>query len=290
MFRAERHALLRALRLKPLLPLRPLLPLLPFALLMLVASSAARAESKPLWELGLGAAAVRLPDYRGAEQSRNWLLPVPYFIYRGDFFKADREGARAVLLDSERIDLDLSVGASAPTSSKDNRARQGMPDLAPQLELGPKLEVRLAKGEGWALQWRTPVRAVFTLESKSRVLGWTAFPQLNIDWRVGGWDVGALAGPVMASRGVNGYFYDVKSAFATAERAAYRSPGGYAGWSAVAGVSRRYGDVWVGGFARADNVAGARFADSPLVKRNSNVAFGVAVSWVFAKSAATVDE
>ncbi|HSB24315.1 MAG TPA: MipA/OmpV family protein, partial [Burkholderiaceae bacterium] len=56
----------------------------------------ARAD-QPLWEAGLGIGGLRLPDYRGSDQSHDWIVPVPYIAYRGKILKADREGARAVL-------------------------------------------------------------------------------------------------------------------------------------------------------------------------------------------------
>ena len=50
---------------------------------------------RPLWELGVGVAGLRLPDYRGSDQSRGYVLPLPYIVYRGTWLKADRDGARA---------------------------------------------------------------------------------------------------------------------------------------------------------------------------------------------------
>ena len=52
-------------------------------------------SKRPLWELGLGVAGLRLPDYRGADQSRAYALPLPYIVYRGTWLKADREIGRA---------------------------------------------------------------------------------------------------------------------------------------------------------------------------------------------------
>ena len=45
-------------------------------------AAGAQAADQPLWELGLGVAWVHLPHYRGSDQSRDWLLPVPYAVYR----------------------------------------------------------------------------------------------------------------------------------------------------------------------------------------------------------------
>ena len=54
-------------------------------LLVLLAAAVrpAHAGDLPLWELGLGAYALRLPDYRGSDQSRGYLYPLPYLRYRG---------------------------------------------------------------------------------------------------------------------------------------------------------------------------------------------------------------
>ncbi len=243
-----------------------------------------RSAIQPLWELGLGVGGLRLPHYRGSDQSHTLLLPVPYAIYRGKIFRATREGARAVLLNSERVDIDLSVAASAPTSSGDNRARAGMPDLAPTVAFGPNLNLTLARGTTWKFDLRLPVHAVFTLQRHAQTLGWTASPVLNLDLVWQGWDVGMQAGPMWASRQYHAYFYDVAPAYASATRAAYSAPAGNAGWRWTAGASRRYGQFWVGGFVRGDSVGGAAFESSPLVKQRSAFSVGLAMSWIFAVS------
>lgn len=253
------------------------------AVLALLAAAPARA-SQPLWELGLGAAAVDLPHYRGSDQSHRWLLPVPYAVYRGRIFRATREGARAVLAESDRYDLDLSVAASPPARSRDNRAREGMPDLDPTFEFGPNLNLTLARGGAWKLDLRLPVRAVFTVGGDARAIGATASPVLNLDLRHRGWNLGLQGGPLWASRAYHAHFYDVDVAYAVPGRPAYRAPGGGAGWRFTVGASRRFEQVWVGGFVRADSVAGAVFDASPLVRRRDNLSFGVALSWVLATS------
>lgn len=243
---------------------------------------------EPLWELGMGVGGLRLPHYRGSDQSHDLLLPVPYAIYRGKVFRATREGARAVLLDSDRVDVDVSVSASAPTRSGDNVARAGMPDLAPTVAVGPNINWRLARGTAWDSNWRVdlrlPVLAVFTLQRHSQTLGWTANPVLNLDMLWQGWNVGLQAGPMWATRRYHAYFYDVAPAYATATRAAYNAPSGNAGWRWTAGASRRYGKLWVGGFVRGDSVSGAAFEASPLVKQRHAFSVGLAMSWVFAVS------
>ena len=93
--------------------------------------AAALAKEEPLWEAGFGAAAIHFPYYRGSSQERTYALPAPYFVYRGDFFKADRYGMRGVFFKTDRLDLNMSFGASLPVESEDIDVRAGMPNLKP---------------------------------------------------------------------------------------------------------------------------------------------------------------
>jgi outer membrane protein len=256
----------------------------------LTAAPAAHAVEQPLWELGIGAGGLRLPHYRGADQSRSLVLPVPYVIYRGRILRADREGARAVLLETDRVDFDLSLAASPPARSRDNDARAGMGDLAPTVEFGPNLNWTFARGPGWKLDLRMPVRAAFTVESHPRSIGWIASPNVNLDLSLpGGWKLGLLAGPQIATKRFNAYTYDVAPDEATATRPAYASPGGFGGGRVLAAVSRRFAGGFAGAFVRVDSLHGAVFADSPLVRQRTNVSVGIAFAWVLATSPRRVE-
>ena len=256
---------------------------------LLGAAHAAHAD-QALWELGLGLGTLSVSHYRGSDQNHHWVLPVPYVVYRGDIFRSDREGTRAVLLDTERVDLDLSLGGTPPARSRDNRARTGMPDLAATLEIGPKLNLRLGQGAGWKLDLRLPLRAAIAAEDHPKFVGWTLSPVLNLDVQWQGWNLGLQGGPMAAGRAYNAYFYDVTATQATPVRSAYAARSGYAGWGATTAATRRVGNWWLAGFWRYDSVAGATLARSPLVTQRSNQTFGVALSWVFKVSDARVPE
>jgi len=243
--------------------------------------------SAPLWEVGIGAALLNLPDYRGSDESRTYLLPLPYVVYRGDWLRADRDGARALLAKVERVKVDVSVAASVPTHSRDNAARAGMPDLPFAFEIGPNvnLEVLRTAGRVERVDVRLPLRVAVGVERSPDFLGITFSPHLNLDLRdVGGWNVGVLTGPLFADRRYHRHFYGVDAAFATPERPAYQARGGYAGWQALSAVSRRVGNWWIGAFVRYDSLRGAVFVDSPLVRRDHDLRAGVGIAWVFATS------
>jgi MipA family protein len=250
------------------------------------------AVMRPLWELGVGVGALRLPDYRGSDESRTRWFPVPYAIYRGKWLRADREGARAVLLDAQSVEVDLSLAASPPTRSRDNAARAGMPDLKAAIEFGPNVNLTLlrAADRSAKLDLRLPLRAAFTLQRSPKAIGAVFTPNLNLDLtEVGGaWNIGLLTGPVFADRRYNERLYGVDAAYATPQRSAYRAGGGYSGWQTLASVSRRFNGAWFGAFLRHDNLRGATFADSPLLRRDSTLTFGFGVSWVLSTSSELV--
>jgi outer membrane scaffolding protein for murein synthesis (MipA/OmpV family) len=247
--------------------------------------------AEPLWELGVGASVLRLPHYRGSDQMHTWLLPLPYVVYRGEVLKADREGARAVLLQTPRLSLDLSLAASPPTRSSDNEARRGMADLPVIVEAGPALGWTLAEGERWKLDLRLPVRAALGLGAEGGFKGLLATPALRLSLpEAHGWRVGLSAALLAQDRRYNEVFYGVPAADAVPGRPAYQPGGGAAGGYALATATRRFGPWWLGGFVRWDTLRGASFLDSPLVRQRENWSAGIALAYVFAASSRAGEE
>ncbi|SAL29265.1 MltA-interacting protein MipA [Caballeronia arvi] len=269
-------------------------------LMLLVASGAACAEEeapppeKPLWELGIGAGVAAFPHYPGSDQTRAWVFPFPYVIYRGKFLRADRDGVRGQLLATDRVNFNISVLGSLPVSSRDDNARAGMPDLKPTIEIGPSVEVHLWRtpSRDMLLDLRMPLRLGITLESSPKTVGWQFEPNLNLDLvdvaGVSGLRVGMFAGPMFANGHYSDHYYTVAPQYATPGRPAFQASGGYSGAQALVSMSRRFSHYWVGAFMRYANLAGASFADSPLVRQKSVLSGGVALAWVFGQSSKTV--
>jgi len=272
--------------------------LIPLAALLLASVTAGHgfAAEKPLWELGVGMSGLSFPDYRGSDESSLYAVPFPYLVYRGTFLKADRNGIRGTFFDSDRIELNLSVGASLPVNSDDNPARQGMPDLQPTLEIGPSLDLNLWRtpDQRYKLDLRLPVRTAVTVKEGVDDIGWVFSPRLNLDITdvegLAGWNLGLLAGPMVGSQRNHEYFYSVAPQYATAERPAFDAKGGYAGSQFLMSVSKRYPKYWLGAFVRWDSLKGAAFDDSPLVKSENYFAAGVGIAWVLGESSTLVEE
>ncbi|ADE10615.1 MipA/OmpV family protein [Sideroxydans lithotrophicus] len=259
------------------------------SLLCCLSGAYAQTELKPEWEVGAGFAAIDFPMYRGSNERRSFLLPIPYFVYRGEKLQVNRERVRGLIFKRDTAEVDVSLNGSVP--AKGSIARQGMPDLDPTLEVGPSLNIHLlySGDKKNTLDLRMPLRGVIASDFKHvQGVGWLFQPQLDVDFRDidhSGWNIGLVGGPIFSDRRYHQYFYDVAPQYATSTRPAYTASGGYSGMQYIFAFNRRQQDGhWVGGFMKWDNLNGAVFADSPLVKSKSYFTIGIAATWTFNRS------
>ena len=272
---------------RPLLAACGLLALMPPP-----ATGAVNHTLEPRWELGLGAGAISFPPWPGSSHRNEFVAPAPYVVYRGERFLADRSGLRALLFDSDRLSLRLSLQASPPPDDDEDAARKGMDGLDPVAEFGPELRWRLWQAEARDLQLgvRLPLRSAWSVSSNGiEAIGYVATPALALDLHRNGWKFGIGAGPVFGSTDYHDYFYGVAPRDATATRPAWDADGGFGGTQLVSTLTRREGRLWTGVYLRANWLAGAEFEDSPLVRSRTAVTGGVAVTWVFASSKQLVE-
>lgn len=245
----------------------------------------ASGENLPEWEIGVGFGALHIPDYRGADESQDILHPYIMPIYRGEFLRADEEGIRGRLFDSERVKFDISLDGGVPVSSDDNNARRGMSDLGASFQIGPMLSIKLwgQPRNNKSLTLDLPVRGAFALDGGVEHIGYTAHPQINyrqtlnlLDKR---WHLGVRGGPVWGTEDYHDYYYQVTSAEAIPGRAAYDAQGGYGGGRAVTSLYRRDKDMFFSAYAVFDWLDGAEFENSPLVREQTGLTAGFVVAW-----------
>lgn len=249
---------------------------------------------KPLWEVGIGGGFLMMPDYRGSDKSRPYVLPFPYAVYRGGVFRLEDKQMTARLFKTDRVTLDASGYGAVPVKSDDNDTRKGMVDLDPTFEFGPALRIKiLDSGENkYRLSATLPVRAVFSTDFRSvRYEGWVFAPRLvfqkgDIIPRTG-LSLGISTGPMFADRGYHDYFYEVEPAYATSARPAYAPGAGYSGSVMTVGLKKSYSQLLFHSFVSADFLHGAVFEDSPLVKTKTSWMGGFSITWVFLKSQKT---
>lgn len=239
------------------------------------------------WAVGASVGAVGFSDYPGSSDHQIHPLILPHVVYRGERVTIDPQGAKAQLTRTDRVVLDLSLGAGLPVDSEHASARQGMPDLDAVVELGPSLEMDLAHRDAWDLRLKLQARSGFALNSDLPQVGWRASPHLDLEHAGGdtGWRLKFKLGADWMDRDLAGYYFEVRPEDARPSRPAFEPDGGYAGAYVFAGASRYLSRrIWVGGFVRYRNLSGASFEDSPLVETPHAFSAGMVVAYLFARS------
>lgn len=244
-------------------------------------------ETGPRWEFGVGVGGLSIPHYRGSDQRHEYIAPLPYIRYNGERLKVDREGGRFYFIERDRFKLDLSATFSFPVDSDENTARQGMPDLDPVFEIGPRLQWSLYESDDTNFRVRAalPLRlGIATDLSHTETVGFFAAPYLQLRY-YSGWETAFSAGPMWASEDYHDYYYQVDPQYATSTRPVYDARAGYSGFRFTLTTSRRFDNTWwLGIFMRYDNLSGAVFEDSPLVRRDDALMFGLAFAYIFKRS------
>ena len=257
------------------------------ALSTLAVAQGPAGSAPPLWELGGVALGVSQSAYPGADQQVNRALALPYFVYRGDVLRADRDTAGIRAMKTETFELDVGFAGAFGAGNETIEARQGMRKLGTLVELGPRLKWDLGAGPaGGRLSAEFPARAVLDLSDKAAHRGWSLEPKLTYSNRTAsGWRYSASVSAIVADTRLAQTFYEVRSSEATAARPAYRAEGGLVSWRFGTAFSRSLARDWnLFGFARLETVAGAANESSPLVRRSSGASVGVGIAYTWMRS------
>ena len=246
--------------------------------------------SKPLWEFGVFGAMFSTPKYPASDSNDTNFLVTPYVVYRGEVFRVgDGSAVRAVAVEKDWIEVDLSIEASFSSNADDESARVGMPDLDYVFEIGPQVKLKLAKFEFQGdtkgnIILRIQARSAFSTDFSSiNHRGFVFHPELTYQMsRI--WQqqdrLTLNISPSWATEKLHDYFYQVETEFATATRPPFDAGGGYLGANMSFGYS----------FSASENVRmftgvsvnlhnGSANTDSPLFFDNNNYSFGLGVLW-----------
>ena len=199
-----------------------------------VAQSAEGELPKPLLELGLAGGGGYLPDYPAADESHGQYIALPYFAYRGKVLRSDEKGLlRGRLIRTRNVEFDISLSGSFAADSDDNEARRGLPDLDYLGEIGPRLQITVARAARDAkIDLEFPVRAVFSTDlSDVQYRGVTFSPAIAYQNHrfFGPTEVKIGFSASFASEELMSYFYEVEPRFATPTRPAFAADAGYLG-------------------------------------------------------------
>lgn len=250
-------------------------------------------SGKPLWELGVVGFGTSQQAYPGSAERTNRGLVVPYAVYRGQFWRVDRDtvGLRAVKTPS--FELDIGFAGSFGARSKDLPSRSGMPDLGTLVEFGPRVKWHLGAGPaGSRLRADAALRGVYDLSDGLAYRGVTFEPRLVLENRSrSGWNHSASVSLVAGNRRLGDTLYGVAPAFATGSRPAYAADSGLVAWRLGVSASKSLNPDWLlFGFARLESLAGAANRASPLVERRTGATVGMGLSYTWARSSTRVPD
>jgi outer membrane scaffolding protein for murein synthesis (MipA/OmpV family) len=249
-------------------------------------------RGQPLWEVGVIGGALSTPAYPASNQRNQRALALPFFVYRGEVLRADRNGVGARLLHTDRVEFDIGFAASLPASSNDIELRQGMPDLGTLIEFGPRVKVSLAEPvTDQRVTLELPLRAVLEFNAGVRQVGYALEPKLAYEWQQkGDWRLKGAFSLMLGDQQLNRYFYEVPGAFATANRPAYDAQAGLIGSRiGIDGIKRLGPDVNMFAFARYDWHDGAANRASPLFAQSQGSSIGLAFTWTLSRSQARAE-
>lgn len=243
--------------------------------------------SLPLWEVGAFGTAIKQQAYPGSSQQLDRALVLPFFIYRGQYFRADRGsvGLRAVKTDA--LEVDVGFSGAFGSNSNDIDARKGMPDLGTLVEFGPRVKWNLGSGPGnGRLRAELALRGVFDLSDSFKDKGLSLEPELIFERRTaGGMGYSTSVGLVFGDERLAETFYGVAPAYATATRPAYKAQSGLIMSRVSVNLFQNVTpNLRVFGFARLTSVDGAANNSSPLVRQNTGSTVGIGLLYTLARS------
>ncbi len=241
----------------------------------------------PVYEIGMGAIGLNVPDYPGSSNNRFRVVPFPFYIYRGEYFRSDDEGTRARLLSSKFHEVGMSFGFNFPVNSGDSPARRGMPDLDALMEFGPRILFRFLNSvPNHRLNFSFATRAVFSSKFSFNNLlrheGFTFEPQINYwyRWKKVKTTFYSSLSFDFGTAQYNRYFFNVPVAFSTPSRTAYHSKSGLIESSFSLGFGKEINkEIFLFTGASWRNLDWAANQRSPLVETTNN--FGVIMGFVW---------
>ena len=247
-------------------------------------------SAKPLFEIGVGAFVLDLPYYPGSENNKRVIAPIPIFIYRGDFFRANRDGSmQGRFFNSDKLELNISLNGTFPSNGDDNSARSGMPELDGLIEIGPSIKYYISHNSKKSIYLSIPLRYAITsdfreLTSRGVTLGTYISAKFKDIFSVSDY-ISISAGLRYANKQLMDYYYTVDQDYSTATRPTYYAKGGLFKYGISSGFNYNFTkDFWLYGATGYSMYYGTANEDGPLLRRKSTLTFLVSLYWNIYKS------
>lgn len=240
----------------------------------------------PKYEGGLFMGAFKAPHYPGADQTQQRFLGLPYMMYRGETIKVDDEGMRSEFVKKQHFKVDLSVAAAFPANSRDNKAREDMPNLDWLGEIGPRFRYFFIpyRTSLYHLELALQLRGVYSTDFRSvSHRGYVIHPILSF-WKreiFFKWLTFEVRyGAIWATEKVMDYFYDVDSQYVRSGRDRYNAKAGFFEQHLDTAIEiRPYRRIRIFLGMQNNNYLGATNENSPLMKQKLTQSYAFGIMW-----------
>jgi outer membrane protein len=231
------------------------------------------------FNFGLGVVSFRTNHYRGSDQDIDYHFPLPYFYYQGENFEADSAMINGKLLDTRFLSIQLTMSAGPGVESESNIARSGMPELDWTFGIGPMAILHIIRSQRFDIQIESAIRREFKTDfSFTKAIGTSRVTYLTFKLKpatVTDWSAELAIGQLHGDEDLHGYFYNVDSKHATADRLQFTATGGKSGKTYLFYLKKRFGSFLFFPFVRYDDLEDVVFKESPLVKQNKYLIVGL---------------
>lgn len=249
------------------------------------------AKELPLYEFGVGGGVFNTPHYPGSDQRQQRELFIPIFRYRGKILKADKGGMRAEFIKTDKYLMDLSFSAAFPANSKDNKAREGMPDLDWIGEIGPRFKIHLIKdsGDSQVLDLNLQLRAVLSTDFNSITYKGNVFhPVLKFrKWNLFNkkLSLSLSYGVIWSDEKIMDYFYEVDTNYVTETRKRFNAKAGLIEQHIDLSISYKVTEnLSIFSFMQNNYYSQATNKTSPLHLKDETTSYAIGVSWYLYQS------
>lgn len=247
----------------------------------------------PLWEIGTFGTALSQQAYPGSSQVIDRALVLPYFIYRGQYLRADRGSVGVRAIKTDTIEFDVGFSGAFGSNSNEIEARKGMPDLGTLVEFGPRVKWNLGSAPGNArLRAELALRGVFDLSDNMKDKGLSLEPELIYE-RMSSRDFrySTSIGLVFGDERLTETFYGVAPVYATSTRSVYRAQSGLI--MSRLSLNATYSmtpNLRIFGFGRLSSIDGGANGGSPLVRQSTSSTLGFGLLYTLMRSDARAND
>jgi len=232
-------------------------------------------------DYGIGVAYINIPEYIGAKNTIQYVLPYPYIYYSSKKLTIEKNSLFKHIYNSKKFKIDMSFSGTVPVKSDSDSLRYGMDDLDLTLEAGPNFIYKYLRYDNVSIDLNLPIRAAFSVGDSINYIGYLYNPNISLRYYINDLEIEAQAGVVYADDNYYSYFYDVDTNDVTNTRYQYSSKSGFGGYKTSIGFSYIQKDMFYGGFIRYYDLSDAVFKDSSLVDSNHATFVAFKIGYIF---------